>query len=146
MTTAEKLCRIRAKHKVTNQQIADMTGIPIGTISGMMSGQITSPNFNAVCTILETFNEDIPSFYRGDETSAPQPKPQVDHIELLDRVQAKAENIATEAITRAMTGTLVERSEKRERRSMMLNVFFIVLIVFVLVWDITHPDMGYVRY
>lgn len=146
MTTSEKLCKIRAKHKVTNQQIADMSGIPIGTVSGMMSGQIASPNFSAVCAILEALNEDISAFYRGEEVEAPPKQQSINHIDLLDRVQAKAERIATEAITQACTSNLLQRSEKRERRSMALNVFFIAIIVFVLIWDITHPNMGYVRY
>lgn len=146
MLISEKLSKLRAKHKVTNQQIADLSGIPIGTISGIMSGQTANPSFAYVCAILEALEEDIAAFYRGEDSPTQTKPAQPDTIETLDRIQRKAVEITTAAITKAYADDMVVRSERRERRSMMLNFAFIVLIVFVLVWDITHPDMGYVRY
>lgn len=143
MTTSEKLCSIRAKHKVTNQQIADLSGVPIGTVSGMMSGQVASPNFQAVCAILTALNEDITAFYTGQE---PPEAPQSGNIDQINHMQEFAIKIVTEAITRAYVSDVAQRSERRERRAMILNMFFIALIVFFLIWDITHPTMGFIQY
>lgn len=143
VTISEKLCKLRGKYKVTNQQLADMTGIPIGTISGIMSGQVSSPSYANVCAILTALGEDIEQFNAGEDSPPPH-KP--DQIERLDHFQAKLEQIVAEAITRAYTADIVNQARRREKRLQTIIELMMLLIVAILIWDITHPNMGYVRY
>lgn len=47
------------KHGFTNQSLADASGVPKGTISGIRSGQIQNPGFDAVCAMMKAMGESV---------------------------------------------------------------------------------------
>lgn len=54
-----QLGRLIEKHGHTNQSLANLTGIPIGTISGIRSGQNQSPSLEAICAIMKALGESV---------------------------------------------------------------------------------------
>lgn len=59
-----KLNLLKEKHGLSNQKIADLSGVPIGTVSGIMSGQTAQPGFEAVSAIVtKAFGESLDEFY-----------------------------------------------------------------------------------
>lgn len=57
-----RLGRLMEKHGYTNQRMADETGIPIGTVSGIRSGSTQNPSFEAVAAMLIAMGESIDVF------------------------------------------------------------------------------------
>lgn len=43
---------LKEKRKLTNQQLSDLSGVPIGTINRIMAGQTDNPSFQTVCDIV----------------------------------------------------------------------------------------------
>ena len=43
---------MKDQRKLTNQQLADLAGIPVGTINRIMEGQTDNPSFQTVCDIV----------------------------------------------------------------------------------------------
>jgi transcriptional regulator with XRE-family HTH domain len=43
---------LKDQRKLTNQQLADLAGIPVGTINRIMEGQTDNPSFQTVCDIV----------------------------------------------------------------------------------------------
>lgn len=47
------------KHGYTNQSMSNASGVPIGTVSGIRSGQITNPGFESICAIMRVMGESV---------------------------------------------------------------------------------------
>lgn len=47
------------KHGFTNQSLSDASGVPKGTISGIRSGQLPNPSFDAVCAMMKAMGESV---------------------------------------------------------------------------------------
>lgn len=47
-----QLKELKDQRKLTNQQLADLAGIPVGTINRIMAGQTDNPSFQTVCDIV----------------------------------------------------------------------------------------------
>ena len=43
-----QLKELKDKRKLTNQQLADLSGVPIGTINRILAGQTENPSFQTV--------------------------------------------------------------------------------------------------
>lgn len=47
------------KHGYTNQSMSNASGVPIGTVSGIRSGQITNPGFEPICAMMRVMGESV---------------------------------------------------------------------------------------
>lgn len=47
------------KHGYTNQSMSNASGVPIGTVSGIRSGQITNPGFESICAMMRVMGESV---------------------------------------------------------------------------------------
>lgn len=47
------------KHGYTNQSMADVSGVPVGTVSGIRSGKIQSPSFEAIVAMMRAMGESV---------------------------------------------------------------------------------------
>lgn len=52
MTLCERLKELKESSKMTAQQIADITKIPVSTVNRILSGYTESPSFSNVCDII----------------------------------------------------------------------------------------------
>ena len=52
-----RLGQLMEKHGYTNQSLADASGVPIGTISGIRSGNVRNPGYSAICAMLSAMVE-----------------------------------------------------------------------------------------
>lgn len=48
MTISEYLSRLKEEKSLTQQQIAELSGVPMGTVSRILAGQVECPSFQAV--------------------------------------------------------------------------------------------------
>ena len=49
---SNQLKLLKERRKLTNQQLSDLSGVPIGTINRIMAGQTDNPSFQTVCDIV----------------------------------------------------------------------------------------------
>lgn len=54
-----RLGQMMEKHGYTNQSLADASGVPIGTISGIRSGNVRNPGYSAICAMLTAMGEPV---------------------------------------------------------------------------------------
>lgn len=54
-----RLGQLMEKHGYTNQSLADASGVPIGTISGIRSGNVRNPGYSAICAMLTAMGEPV---------------------------------------------------------------------------------------
>lgn len=47
-----QLKELKDKRKLTNQQLSDLSGVPIGTINRILAGQTDNPSFQTVCDMV----------------------------------------------------------------------------------------------
>lgn len=62
------------KHGYTNQSMADASGVPVGTVSGIRSGKIQSPSFDAIVAMMRAMGESVDALV-GITSSAPPVDP-----------------------------------------------------------------------
>ena len=60
---AQELKQIKEKHRITNEEWAKRSGVPVGTIARFLSASLNIPNFPAVCAMLKCLGESIDEFY-----------------------------------------------------------------------------------
>ena len=52
MMLSTQLKLLKEKRKLTNQQLSDLSGVPMGTINRILSGQTDNPSFQTVCDMV----------------------------------------------------------------------------------------------
>lgn len=57
-----RLGALMEQHGFTNQSMADASGVPLGTVSGIRSGKIANPSFEAVTAMLRAMGESLDAF------------------------------------------------------------------------------------
>ena len=93
-----QLKELKDQRKLTNQQLADLAGIPVGTINRIMAGQTDNPSFQTVC----------------DEI-----------IELYEKI--------------------IAGKEKWLHRLFLCCCVLTLFVLGVLIYDLTHPMVGFFR-
>lgn len=57
-----RLGSLMEQHGFTNQSMADASGVPLGTVSGIRSGKIANPSFESVAAMLRAMGESLDAF------------------------------------------------------------------------------------
>lgn len=138
------------KHGLTNQAMTNLTGIPLGTVSGIRSGKIQNPSFDNVCAMMKAMDESIdalvgitPPAEEADHT--PPPVQQPVHFSF-QPLRDDVREIAREAICRVYESEAYKNIEKNVKSWKALALAETAFIILVLLWDITHPTMGFIQY
>lgn len=137
------------KHNMTNQSMADKTGIPIGTISGIRSGKIQNPGFENVCALLSAMDESIDVFYglpsQSSQFSCASPPDHQLHT-APNIVITDARRIAQDAVQGVYESAAIVSLSNSLMWWRFLAIALLAFILFFLIYDITHPTMGYIQY
>lgn len=136
---------IKEQQHMTHQQIADGTGIPVGTVSSIFSGQTARPSFQDVVAILAFFGVSVDAFCGlaaspPDSSDSPAPHPSLClmHEDVAEVCRCAIRDVMTSYVHRVQHGNLVWW-----RSIAMVEMLFIIGL---LVWDVLHPGMGYIQY
>ena len=150
MTTPEILDGIFRKQTeigMTNQQFSDASGVPKATIERIKRGDTTNPTMQ---TILDMAAAVGYSFSNHPDTIAPIPEdskirdPMTLHM--IDYYERRG--IAYEERIKRITAhfnMLLAEKNRWIKFSLVLNIILIVFLVSILIVDILHPDIGWVR-
>lgn len=151
MDLRTRLNALKDERKLTNQQISDGSGVPLGSVSGIFSGQTTRPAFEDVVSILDFFGVSVDDFLgrshaqSSPSSTEPPPVQQPVHFSF-QPLRDDVREIAREAICRVYESEAYKNIEKNVKSWKALALAETAFIILVLLWDITHPTMGFIQY
>lgn len=150
----EQLNALRIKHGLTQQQLSDLSGIPLGTVKTILSGATPNPGYTNVCSILYAMEESTDDFFCALTDRVPTERvpaqPEILHLPVQPQPKVDVSEDVKKATTEAINEVLTDEYIRTLRRD--LNFWriaaFIMVIAFVgwLQWDIRHPGHGLIQY
>ena len=120
-----ELKRLKDKRKLTNQQLSDLSGVPIGTINRIMAGQTDNPSFQTVCDIVMAMGGSL------DEVAGIQSK------------ETPAENSLPSKDILALYQSMLSSKDMWLRRLFVTCCVLAAFILCVLAYDLMNPMIGY---
>lgn len=112
------------KSNLTYQQLSDMTGISPSTLNRFFQGKVKNPSFYNVVSIIKALGGSV------DELVGIHRKITTGNESLFIPIYQQQ---------------LQERNRLIKGLVISLGAIF-AFVLFILVWDITHPTMGYIQY
>lgn len=125
---ADYLRMLKDKKNVTNQELSDLSGVPIGTINRIMARQTDNPSFQTVCDIVIALDGSL------DELAG-----------LKSTVEKEDHNAALNMEMVQMYRHLISTKDKWIHRLFVCLCFLVVFILAVLVIDLSIPTVGFFR-
>lgn len=156
----DELRKLKQASGMTNQQIADASGVPLGTVNRVMSGQTRNPTTDTAAAIREVLEGATAEEPQPDE---PEQPPEIDchscprdmptrqdyaqmsasYQQLLQRIE---ERFRTALDSRDKQFAVERAVYARWLRVLAIACAALVLFVMLLlVIDITNPHVGWVR-
>lgn len=122
----DKIKEEKERRNITNQELADQSGVPVGTIARIMARAVDSPNYTTVVSLCRALNISIDG-YEGIEADGAPPQP------------------VDQRTVRILENALNEKN-RWIRTLFICCISLMGVIVFLLIFDIVNPSIGYVRY
>lgn len=162
-----RIGQLMEKHGYTNQSLADASGVPIGTISGIRSGKIRSPSYSAICAMLTAMGEPVSALSDSADSVADGaedvPLPDNGFTEQQQTIMEKSCQIATLSAKLDALDESAERNADRyskleaqlqaeRKRNIRLQYAFIIVCVLIVVlaamyiWDVNNLHSGLTAY
>lgn len=135
----EKLAEYRKESGLSMEEVADKAGLSVSSVSRIYNGVTTNPSIDTLLSIVISTGGSMDVVCGIATATPPDGFTQLD-LDVL-KVFAKSQNR-----TQAALQTHIHSLQRVLRLSMTANVLFVCLIIFVLIFDITHPTMGWVQY
>ena len=121
-----RLKELNDQRKLTNQQLSDLSGVPVGTINRIMAGQTDNPSFQTVCDMVMAMGGSLDELAGIQTPGGGEPSPPgEDLIRLYERT--------------------IEGKEKWLYRLFFLCCVLVAVLLGVLIYDLTHPMVGFFR-
>ena len=128
MMLATQLKLLKEKRKLTTQQLSDLSGVPVGTINRILSGQTDNPSFQTVCDIVIALDGSL------DELAGIRPKK-----------DSEAENAKYTPEIEAIYKQMIHSKDKWIFRLFVFSCVIVAFIVFLLIFDLLNPNIGFFR-
>ena len=147
----EKLLLLKEKYDLTNERWSELSGVPVGTISGIMSGRTARPAWDDIVAMVTCLGESLDVFCGH---AALQPVAASDETPVIVQQHHFSfmpfRNDVRDMALEAIKEVYASASHKSTRLDAWiwkgLALGETALIVGVLIFDITHPTMGYIQY
>ena len=120
---------LKEKRKLTNQQLSDLSGVPVGTINRILSGQTDNPSFQTVCDMVLAMDGSL------DEIVG---------IKEIPDENAEKKVRANQEILSLYESMIASKNQWIHRLFVCCCVLTLVLI-FLVVFDLTNPAVGLFR-
>lgn len=146
----EKLKAMKKEGKVTNQQWAELSGVPASTITRILSGETPTPQFPTVAKLVKALGGSLDEFWGippktipAEQVEAPTSELITLYREMLDdrakQIKEKDEIIQQKEIA------LKEKRSEIKKLLLILGIT-LVSIIAVLLFDLFNGSFGYFRY
>lgn len=118
-----RLVQLKEKSGLTNQQIADKSGVPLSTVTRVFNGQTDNPNYQTVANIVIAM------------------KGSLDDIEGIERPCEETTDKVIELYERS-----IAQKNQYIKLLAIVCIALVSIIVTVLLIDILNGNIGFVRY
>lgn len=125
---ADYLRKLKDKKNITNQELSDLSGVPIGTINRIMAGQTDNPNFQTICDIVIALDGSLDNL-----------------VGIKSTVENENPNITLSMESAMMYKHIIATKDKWIRNLFICVCFLVVFILILLVIDLSIPSLGYFR-
>lgn len=139
MNIGKNLKALQDKAGITTAQLAEKANLPVDTINKIRSGATRNPNADTIQRLATALG--VPAGSLLGEVLPETASPADGH----DRHMLNLYLAGLARQKEAYEGT-VAHLERNSRRWFFIAIALILFIMLVLLWDITHPTMGYVQY
>lgn len=128
MMLATQLKLLKEKRGLTNQQLADLSGVPVGTVNRILSGQTDNPSFQTICDLVMAMDGSL------------------DELAGIEKDEAKEED--TSRIRHDLIllyEKMIENKNRWIHRLFVLSCLLASIFVFLVIFDLMNPATGFVR-
>lgn len=132
-TLMECLIAKKEELKITNAVIAERTGVPESTVTKLFNRTIKSPTFDTLAPIAKELNISLDAVLEMEHADAPT----VSKMSPDDRIFG----MLIDSYTSQLRG-----KDKWIIALASILVGLVAVLVFFVIYDVTHPDMGWVQY
>lgn len=155
MPYTDKMKELKAKHGLTYAQWSEMSGVPEGTIKSICAGTTENASFSIMCDLIASLNESIDEVYHGkpaalgSEEIVKEPdankQHHYHHFHIMS-MRGDMREMAKEAIAAAHATEYHKHSQQNLNWWRCIAIAEMAFIAGVLLFDLTHPNMGYIQY
>lgn len=155
-----RMGQLMEQHGFTNQSMADASGVPVGTVSGIRSGKIRSPSYDSVRAMLAAMGEPAsalgdaqrqdgrsPEGFTGQQQTIMDQSCRIASLSAaLDAHNASAERSADRHAK--LEAELEQERKKNARLQTWLMVMMVAVVVLMVVylWDVSNLHSGLTAY
>lgn len=150
MTVSDIVAGIIEKKNIigmTNQQLADASGVPKTTVDRVLRRETPNPSMQTVLDLAAAVGY---SFSNHPEQAPASPTeigikdPMILHIISVYENRGRAYEERIKRNTSHFNMLLAEKN-RWIKFSLILNIILVVFICGILLYDVTHPDVGWIR-
>ena len=128
-----KLIALKTARNLTNQQIADLSGVPLSTVTRILSGQTENPNIQTIADIVGALDGSMDDILGLKSPAQKEPQSHTELIELYkDIIHNRDDVIRGKDRTIKMMGIAL---------ASIVGVLLIILII-----DMLNGGLGFMRY
>ena len=164
---AGKIKEMKLRSGMTNQQVADLSGVPIGTVNRVMSDQVQNPNFETISAIVMALGGSIDEIVGHTPTSAAtegavesekpnlskkiipqkqlQPKESTSDYASSDLIRGYEMLLEERQKVIVAKNQLIEEKNQWIKRLFILCGILVALTIGILILDLANPNLGFFR-
>ena len=121
---SNQLKLLKERRKLTNQQLSDLSGVPIGTINRIMAGQTDNPSFQTVCDIVMAMDGSL------------------DELVGIKKETHQEKKTANKEIIHLYESMLANK-EKWMHRLFICCCILMAVLIGIVIFDLTNPQIGF---
>ena len=122
MMLATQLKLLKEKRGLTNQQLADLSGVPAGTVNRILSGQTDNPSFQTICDLVLAMDGSL------------------DELAGIEKAKARASQDLIHLYEK-----MIEHKNRWIHRLFVLACLLGSIFIFLVIFDLMNPALGFVR-
>lgn len=149
-----RMGQLMEQHSFTNQSMADASGVPVGTVSGIRSGNIRSPGYDAICAMLSAMGEPASALAGAEDVPEAEPPPTEHQTIMRQAVQIASLSATLDAHDESaeryvgrcakLEAELAQERRKNVRlqNALVIMLGVIIILMAVYIWDVSNLHSG----
>ena len=125
------LRKLKAKSRLTNEQLAQISGIPGSTLARIFNGRTDNPYFHTIVDLVRAMKGSV------DEMEGLQPLPKDTNA---------AENAAVDKKRITLYREIINNKERLIRLLAGVLLAVMIFILIMVTYDILHPMKGWIQH
>lgn len=125
------LRKLKAESRLTNEQLAQISGIPGSTLARIFNGRTDNPYFHTIVDLVRAMKGSV------DEMEGLQPLPKDTNA---------AENAAVDKKLITLYREIINNKERLIRLLAGVLLAVMIFILFMVTYDILHPMKGWIQH